>query len=87
LANRWARLEVLYVLGNAETDRRPLDPTGPPGHTLSMDQEEIDYAEPGLPPPRQLPPLHIILALAGIALLAAMLVWALFSIEYPKVRN
>jgi hypothetical protein len=52
-----------------------------------MEQERDDYADRDLPPPRQLPPLHIILALAGIALLVAMVVGALFFIESPKVRD
>jgi hypothetical protein len=52
-----------------------------------MDAERDDYADNDLPPPRQLPPLHIILAFAGIALLVAMVVGPFFFGEHPKVRD
>jgi len=49
--------------------------------------EREDYADRDLPPPRQLPPLHVILALAGIALLVAMVAAVFLFGEHPKVRD
>jgi hypothetical protein len=44
-----------------------------------MEQEREDYADHDLPPPRKLPPLHIIFALLGLALLAAMVAAAVYQ--------
>jgi hypothetical protein len=52
-----------------------------------MDQAREDYADRDLPPPRKLPPPHIILALLGLALLAAMVAAAVYQNVVGMTRD
>jgi hypothetical protein len=52
-----------------------------------MDPDRESYEDRDLPPPRQLPPLHIVLGLLGVAMLAAMVTAACYLALVPKVRD
>ena len=53
-----------WLLGH----RCPLAPAGPPGQQWGMDQEDRDFAEPGVRRPRPWSPLEVALLTAAIVI-------------------
>ena len=64
-----------------------LPPPVRPAILGGMDQERDHYADRDLPPPRWLPPLHVVLALLGVVLLVGMVAAACLFGMVPKARD